>query len=88
MFKCLILQATGKDEVSGTFMISLKGEKFKIEFNFSAGEKPTFNYTKLTSGPHALMVLHGPNVVNLTANVSFEIKRNISKKKYTYECIR
>ena len=65
-------------------MISLKGEEFKIEFNFSPGEKPTFNYTKLTSGTDALVVLHGPNVVNLTANVSFEIKRNISKKKYIY----
>ena len=79
-FKCLILQATGKDEVCGTFMISLKGEEFKIEFHFSAGEKPTFNYKNLTSGPDTLVVLDGPNVVNLTAKVSFQITTNASKK--------
>ena len=61
-------------------MISLKCEEFKIEFNFSAGKKPIFNYKKLTSGPDTLVVLDGPNVVNLTANVSFQITTNASKK--------
>ena len=62
-------------------MISLKCEEFKIEFNFSAGKKPIFNYKKLTSSPDTLVVLDGPNVVNLTANVSFEIKKETCKKK-------
>ena len=72
-FCVCILQATGKDKVSGSFIILFPGEKFKIEFNFIAGKNPTFSHTKSGSGDHSVQVLSEPTFKNLTSHVSFQI---------------
>ena len=70
---CVCLQATGKDKVSGSFTIIFPGEKFKIEFNFTAGKNPTFSHTKSGSGDHSVQVLSEPTFKNLSSHVSFQI---------------
>ena len=74
------MQATGDECVSGTFIISLKSEKFEIKFNFAAGQKPTFNAKILSAGPNSIVVLSGPTVTGLAAQVSFQITSDLSKK--------
>lgn len=78
-FSVNVLQATGDDCVSGTFTISIKNEKFEVNFNFSDGQKPTFTAKALNTGPNSVVVLDGPTVNGLTAHVSFQITGILGK---------
>ena len=69
----ICLQVKGKGSASGTFTVTVSGQKLQVDFSYELAGKPTLTPKQLTQGPYVIQILTSPYADETTAYASIQV---------------